>query len=37
MIINESAKKSMLTDLRNISAAGGKKSGNAGGILLDAG
>ena len=32
MIIRESARKSTLTDLRNISAAEGKKSRNAGGI-----
>ena len=32
MIIRESARKSMLTDLRSISAVGGKKSVKAGGI-----
>ena len=37
MIIRESARKSTSTDLRNISAAGGKKSRNAGGIPHTAG
>ena len=37
MIVCESARKSMLTDLRNISAAGRKKSVEAGGIQPAAG
>ena len=37
MIICESARKSMLTDLRSISAVGGKKSVKAGGIQPAAG